>query len=377
MTLYVRSLLNEEGKRLSRTARKTNNAITLRRAQVILHSAQGFTPPKIADMLGLSVEWTRHIIHEFNEKGFDSLKPLPNKGGTGRPRKFVDEIRLEMVNVALTPPSSMGYPFTTWSLRKLRDAIVERGIVADISISNLQKILKDEELTYQAVKTWKQSDDPDFEKKKGRIDSLTRKKHNPPVVLSFDEAGPLQLRPVGGGHWQVGSHPDRVPISYSRKEGTRQLLLAFNYYHGTFFGRLRRRKTAKNILSFFRELRRHYPAEQRIHIIMDNLSAHSTEDIVKWAKENRVSFAPTPTNASWLNPVECHIGDIQRLALKDTNYTKWPEVDAALQSAIRYKNAHRKEMLENREKRKKDKRTARKRVIWKFRTQNSVIETRH
>ncbi|MDG6999438.1 MAG: transposase, partial [Nitrososphaerota archaeon] len=115
----------------------------------------------------------------------------------------------------------------------------------------------------------------------------------------------------------------------------------------------------------------------RIHIIMDNLSAHGTEDIVKWAKKNRVSFAPTPTNASWLNPVECHIGDIQRLALKDTDYRKWPEADAALQSAIRYKNAHRKEMLENRERRKKDRRKARKRVIWKFRTQNSVIETGH
>ena len=55
MTLHVRTLHNEEGKKLSMTARKTNNAITLRRAQVILHSAQGFTPPKIADMLGLSV----------------------------------------------------------------------------------------------------------------------------------------------------------------------------------------------------------------------------------------------------------------------------------------------------------------------------------
>ena len=267
MALHVRALLNEEGKRLSRTARKTNNAITLRRAQVILHSAQGFTPPKIADMLGLSVEWTMHIIHEFNEKGFESLKPQPNRGGTGRPRKFVDEIRLEMVNMALTPPSSLGYPFTTWSLRKLRDAIIENGIVADISVSDLQKILKDEELTYQAVKTWKESDDPDFEKKKRRIDRLTRRKHNPPVVISFDEAGPLQLRPAGGGHWQISGHPDRVPATYSRK-GTGQLLLAFNYYHGTLFGRLRKRKTAKNILSFFRELRRHYPAEQSMHIIM-------------------------------------------------------------------------------------------------------------
>jgi hypothetical protein len=39
-------------------------------------------------MPGLSVEWTRHIIHEFNEKCFYSLKPLPDKGGTGRPEKF-------------------------------------------------------------------------------------------------------------------------------------------------------------------------------------------------------------------------------------------------------------------------------------------------
>ena len=132
-----------------------------------------------------------------------------------------------------------------------------------------------------------------------------------------------------------------------------------------------------NMLSFFVELRRHYPAEQRMHIIMANLSAHTTDDIVEWAKENSVSFAPTPTNASRLNPVECHIGDIQRLALKDTDYRSWPEVDEALQSAIVYKNAHRKEMLENREKRKRDRRIARRRVIWKFRTQNSVIETRH
>ena len=102
MTLYVRPLLIEEGKRLSGTAGKTNNAITLRMAQVTLHSAQGFAPPKIADMLGLSVEWTGHIIHEFNEKEFDSLKSLPNRGGTGRPRKFADEIRLEMVNMALS-----------------------------------------------------------------------------------------------------------------------------------------------------------------------------------------------------------------------------------------------------------------------------------
>ena len=60
------------------------------------------------------------------------------------------------------------------------------------------------------------------------------------------------------------------------------MLCAFNYHHGTFFGRLRR----------------HYPAEQHIHIIMDNLSAHWTPEIVKWAEGNRVTLVPTPANAS-------------------------------------------------------------------------------
>ena len=151
---------------------------------------------------------------------------------------------------------------------------------------------------------------------------------NPPVVISFDEVGPLRLKPVGGGH------PDRLPAPYSRK-GTMQLLLAFNYYHGTFFGRLRKMKTAKNILSFFRELRQQYAAGQRIYIIMDNLSAHVTGNIVKWAKKISVSFALPPTNTYCPNPIECHMGDIQRLVLKDTDYRSWPEVDEALQSAIR------------------------------------------
>ena len=126
MVLHVRELANEEGQRLSRLAKRINNVVTLRRAQALLHSAQGFTSPRIAELLGLTVEWVRHIINEFNASGFDSLRP-----GT-----FDDEIRLEIVNMALTPPQKLGYPFTQWPLRKLRAALIEKEIVADISVSN-------------------------------------------------------------------------------------------------------------------------------------------------------------------------------------------------------------------------------------------------
>ncbi len=86
MVLRVRELANEEGQRLSRLAKRTNNVVTLRRAQVLLLSALGFTHlPEIAELLGLTVEWVRHIINEFNARGFDSL----------RPRTFDDEISFE------------------------------------------------------------------------------------------------------------------------------------------------------------------------------------------------------------------------------------------------------------------------------------------
>ena len=56
MILHSHELINEEGPRLSRLAKRTSNAVALRMSQVLLHSAHGFTPPTIAELLGLTVE---------------------------------------------------------------------------------------------------------------------------------------------------------------------------------------------------------------------------------------------------------------------------------------------------------------------------------
>ena len=54
----------------------------------------------------------------------------------------------------------------------------------------------------QALKTWKTSDDPDFEAKKNRVLELYAiadgkrkpKRRDPTVVICVDEFGPLNLR---------------------------------------------------------------------------------------------------------------------------------------------------------------------------------------
>jgi len=44
-------------------------------------------------------------------------------------------------------------------MRKLRATLVGNRVVADISISKLQKVLTYEALSFQAVRTWKDSKD--------------------------------------------------------------------------------------------------------------------------------------------------------------------------------------------------------------------------
>jgi hypothetical protein len=54
MVIHVRSITNAEGNRLRTIVRHPKDPIELRRAQVVLSSAQGFTPPYIVRLVGMS-----------------------------------------------------------------------------------------------------------------------------------------------------------------------------------------------------------------------------------------------------------------------------------------------------------------------------------
>ena len=71
--------------------------------------------------------------------------------------------------IALGRPTDYGEPFSTWSLTKLADHLVRKGVVDDISHEGLRALLREEGVSFQAIKTWKQSKDPDFEVKKNRV----------------------------------------------------------------------------------------------------------------------------------------------------------------------------------------------------------------
>jgi len=84
--VQLREITNDEGNRLFRMVRRTGGSVvTWRRAQIVLLSAQGMSPPAISGVVFTDPDTVRDVIHNFNADGFDSLYP---RYRGGRPHTF-------------------------------------------------------------------------------------------------------------------------------------------------------------------------------------------------------------------------------------------------------------------------------------------------
>ena len=163
MCIYVRDITNEEGNRLLRYLHRGKDPVTINRAHIVLASAQGMKVPEISQRYHYSERWVREIIQKFNATGMEAI--FPNWGG-GRPPVFTKKQKVKIVEVALSRPQDLGLPFTQWSLTKLQGYVIKEGIVESISYEGVRQILRKAGITYQRTKTWKESNDPEFEQKK-------------------------------------------------------------------------------------------------------------------------------------------------------------------------------------------------------------------
>ena len=330
MVLRVREISNEGGNRLRIAVRHSKNLIEMKRAQVILASVQRFTVQRIAMFSGMSDGYIRVLIHAFNDEGQTMLKPRWNPGNR---HKFSKETRGQLVALATSRPRDLGLPFGQRSLRRLRDTAVAKGIVESISLEWLQVICDGADITHQSIRTWKESHDPQFEEKRRRIDRLTVKRHNPPVVLSMDEIGPISLRPHGGKGVVPKGTPRKDPGDLQETGRARYEYACLNVFHQTLRVKQEEHNGGRIWLRFMKYQRSKYPPDQRVCIIQDGLSAHWTPEVSEWARAHKVTLVSSATDASWMNPVECHAGPLQVAPMAGSDWGSWGEVDAAFRRA--------------------------------------------
>ncbi|MBM3668362.1 MAG: IS630 family transposase [Actinobacteria bacterium] len=248
--VFVRELAPHEGQRLKRLSKQSKLASTRQRASILLASNALMSVPQIARMWMTDESQVRRVIHEFNEQGFESLRP---RFGGGRPCRIQVDDEQQIVAVAGARSDTLGVPYRRWSLSKLSRYLAGQGIA--VSPAHLGRIFARNGISLQRARSWKQSPDPDYAAKAARVLALYREQPAGGVVVSFDEKGPESLCPKHGRGWARHGRPERHRATYNRRHGIRYLVGALDVHADYLRIRPRPHRNGASTLAFMQQIR--------------------------------------------------------------------------------------------------------------------------
>ena len=100
------------------------------------------------------------------------------------------------------------------------------------------------------------------------------------------------------------------------RHGTTNLFAALNVGTGEIIGDCVPSRNGAAFLAFVKKAVAPYRG-RRVHVVLDNLSTHTTPEVMAWLDANpHVHFHFTPTGSSWLNQIETWFSIITRQAIR-------------------------------------------------------------
>jgi len=118
------------------------------------------------------------------------------------------------------------------------------------------------------------------------------------------------------------------------------------FYGKSPFGTASEHKTWVEFLAFLKWVRRRYPCQQTLHVVLDNYGPHLKTEVRKWAAVHNIRFYLTPTDASWLNRIECHFAPLKKFALATSDFRGHGEQQRAIENYLSWRNGKRPVTME-------------------------------
>jgi len=337
----ARKLKPYERRKLHKMKRQLSSQVNSRHARIILLSTGGVRNRDIATLADCTPQWVRRISHRFNAQGIDGITGYPfYQDPTGQPRQFFADIVERIIEIVWSPAKQL-IGMTEWPLPKLRRYRMEPGVVPSISSEHLRTLLRERRVRWRRTKTWKESQDPDFDRKYRAIRRLYKRPPKDGRVICVDEFGPLNLQPRRGTCYARDGQVDRHRATYNRHLGVRHFLAYYDLKTDRLYGYVTRPKKTPDFLRFLKWVRRRYPRGPRLHMVLDHYGTHIRGAVVGWARGHNVRLYFTPTNASWLNRIEGHFGPRKKFALNNSDHRSHEEQEAAIPSDLLWRNRPR------------------------------------
>ena len=124
-----------------------------------------------------------------------------------------------------------------------------------------------------------------------------------------------------------------------KRHGTIDLFAAMDIATGQVITDFNKGHAGADVLRFFKQIDAAVPRGLAVHVVLDNLSAHSAPPVAQWLehpRRQRWHLHFTPTSASWLNLVEGWFAQLTNRRLKSGSFTSV----AALTEAIELWASH-------------------------------------
>src|SRR3954467_14164233 len=206
--IQLRELTDRERQDLEQLAgSRTAEARPVERARIVLAAAGGRRVSAIARDLGISRPTVYTWVTLFNAQG---TAALPDQPRSGRPATYPPEQVAEVLAAALTDPQSLGLPFASWTLDRLRASLNEQKAIA-IRRSRIDEILLSEGLRWrQQESRFGERVDPDFAAKRGRSSGSTPPPPKGPsssVSTRWGRRSPRPSPAIGSSRPSPGSSP--------------------------------------------------------------------------------------------------------------------------------------------------------------------------
>lgn len=176
--VFVRELTASERKELAGLIRSNGDGRVVRRAHMIRLSAEGKNASEIAALWNVTGETVRRTIHQFNDEG---LAGLPDKPRKGRPPKKTDQYVELLKEAVQKSPRDLGYPFSAWTLARLREHLARRTRIL-LSPSRLSQVMGENDIVYRRPKHGMEHlrDPQEYDEKKALLEFLKRGRHVQP-----------------------------------------------------------------------------------------------------------------------------------------------------------------------------------------------------
>jgi transposase len=310
---YIVELTPEERDQLKAlTVGGVGQVRRIKRAQILLAADSGSSDEEIARAVGVGTSTVYRTKRRLVEGGVEqALAEQPRPGGH---RKLSTNEEAMLVALACaSPPAGRA----KWTLELLAGELVRMTGHARISTETVRRRLVENELKPWQQKMWCiPKVDGDFV---ARMEDVLELYASTPdlkrPVVCFDET-PVQL--IGEARLSVPplpGQPARCDYEY-RRNGTANLFVFLDAHCPWRHVKVTSRRAATDFAECMRDIvDLHYPAADKVRVVLDNLSTHSPGALYQaFAPDEarrilrRLEFHYVPKHASWLNMVEIEIG---------------------------------------------------------------------